>query len=327
MIKDIFTSLLSITKGIHKDSTTERAYTELNKKLNINASYKTTPLFSINFTERDFGSKRKYYKKLIDNEASKKFNKLIDSFPENVIEHDHIFNYQIIFNEFKQYLIEVDEYIEKYNYDRTTIQEENTYVIQYLKTNMIWLFLELQERFAKYGDEDYLSIEEVYKFYFNEVLDEIEIIPYSKKEPVIATKEETTPFRPISNDLPQRPIKKNILKYNDIVKDTKSFSRAEQIMFEADIIDKDYNFVYNAAKKNKSILGILYILFIQKGYFNSVRTTPFKKIKNTDIVKFLNNRYNTDARKQFKIFENDAEKRNELISNEYFLQNLPNKIR
>ena len=63
MIKDIFTSLLSITKGIHKDSTTERAYTELNKKLKINASYKTTPLFSINFTERDLGSKRKYYKK------------------------------------------------------------------------------------------------------------------------------------------------------------------------------------------------------------------------------------------------------------------------
>ena len=327
MIKDIFTSLLSITKGIHKDSTSERAYTELNKKLKINTSYKTTPLFSINFTERDLGSKRKYYKKLIDIEASKKFNKLIDSFPENATEHEHTFNYQIIFNEFKQYLIEVDEYIEKYNYDRTTIQEENTYVIQYLKTNIILLYLELQERFAEFGEEDIFTIEEIYKFYFNEVLDEIEIIPYSKKEPVIVTKEDTTPFRPISNDLPQRPIKKNILKYNNIVKDSKSFSRAEQIMFEADIIDKDYNFVYNAAKKNKSILGILYFLFIQKGYFNSIRTTPFKKIKNTDIVKFLNNRYNTDARKQFKIFENDAEKRNELISNEYFLQNLPNKIR
>lgn len=175
MIKDIFTSLLSITKGIHKDSNTEREYKELNNKLKINSSYKTTPLFSINFTVRDLGPKRKYYKKLIDNEASKKFNKLIDSFPENAIEYEHTFNYQVIFNEFKQYLIEVDEYIGKYNYDRKSIQEENTYVIQYLKTNMIWLFLELQERFAKYGDEDYLSVEEVYKFYFNEVLNEYEV--------------------------------------------------------------------------------------------------------------------------------------------------------
>ncbi len=176
MIKDIFTSLLSITKGIHKDSTTEREYKELNRKLKNNTSYKTTPLFSINFNERDFGCKRKYYKKLIDNEASKKFNNLINSFPENAIEHEHTFNYQIIFNEFKQYLIEVDEYIEKYNYDRKSIQEENTYVIQYLKTNMIWLFLELQERYAKYGEEDYLSIEDVYKFYFNESIREYEVL-------------------------------------------------------------------------------------------------------------------------------------------------------
>ena len=181
MIKDIFTSLLSITKGIHKDSTTEREYKELNKKLKINASYKTTPLFSINFTERDLGSKRKYYKKLIDNEASKKFNKLIDSFPENAIEHEHTFNYQIIFNEFKQYLIEVDEYIEKHNYDRATIQEENTYVIQYLKTNMIWLFLELQERFAEYGEEDRFTVEEIYKYYFNEVLNEYDIVKNKDK--------------------------------------------------------------------------------------------------------------------------------------------------
>jgi hypothetical protein len=329
MIKNIFTSLLSITKGIHKDSTSERAYTELNKKLKINISYKTTPLFSINFTERDLGSKRKYYKKLIDNETSLKFNKLIDSFPDNAIEHEHIFNYQVLFTEYLQNLIEIGKYIDTHNFTRESIQEENTFVIQYLKTNMIWLFLELQERYAKFGQEDfdYLSLEEIYKYYFNEVLNELEIIPFSKKETVILPKEEISPFRPISNDLPQRPIKKNILKYDDIVKDSKSFSKAEQLMFEADIIDKDYNFVYNAAKKNKSILGILYFLFIQKDYFNPIKTDPFKKIENTDIVKFLNNRYNTDARKQFKIFENDAEKRNELINNEYFFQNLPNKIR
>lgn len=327
MINDIYASLISITEGIHKDTRNERDYKELSNNFKNGIAYKTPPLFTISFVEKDFGAKRKYYKKLIDNETCNKFNELIDSFPENTIEHENIFNYQKIFNQYTQYLQNVDNYSKKYNFHRENIQEENTFVIQYLKTNMIWLYLELQERFAEYGDEDILTIEEIYKYYFNEVLDEIEIIPYSKKEPVIETKEETIPFRPISNDLPQRPIKKNILKYYDIVKDSKSFNRAEQIMFEADIIDKDYNFVYNAAKKNKSILGILYFLFIKKGYFNSVKIVPYKKIKNTDIVKFLNNRYNTDARKQFKIFENDAVKRNELINNEYFFQNLPNKIR
>lgn len=176
MINDIYASLISITEGIHKDTRNERDYKELSNNFKNSIAYKTPPLFTISFVEKDFGAKRKYYKKLIDNETCKKFNKLINSFPENAIEHEHTFIYQIIFNEFKQYLIEVDEYIEKHNYDRTTIQEENTYVIQYLKTNMIWLFLELQERFAKYGEEDIFTIEEIYKHYFNEVLDEYEVL-------------------------------------------------------------------------------------------------------------------------------------------------------
>ena len=176
MIKDIYASLISITKGIHKDTKNERDYKELNNKFKNSIAYITSPLFTLNFTERDLGAKRKYFKKLIDNETSIKFNKLIDSFPDNAIESEHIFNYQINFNRLQHNLIAVNKYIEKYNYSRKTIQEENTFVIQYLKTNMIWLYLELQERYAKYGNEDSMSIEEIHKYYFNEVLSEYDII-------------------------------------------------------------------------------------------------------------------------------------------------------
>lgn len=327
MINDIYASLISITEGIHKDTRNERDYKELNNDFKNSIAYKTPPLFIISFAEKDFGAKRKYYKKLIDNETCNKFNVLIDSFPENAIEHEHIFNYQKIFNQYKQHLQNVDNYIKKYNSHRENILEENTFVIQYLKTNMIWLFLELQERYSKFGKEDNLTIEEVYKYYFNEIIKEIEIIPNAKTEVKIEPEKEKPVFTPISNDLPHRPLNNNVLSYNIIIKDSKSFCRAEQMMFEADIIDKDYNFISNITKKNKSILGILYFLFIQKGYFNPIKTEPFKKIKSTDIVRFLNNRYNTDARKQFKNFENDSGKRNELINIEFILQNLPNKIR
>lgn len=327
MINDIYASLISITKGIHKDTRNERDYKELNNNFKNSVAYKTPPLFTISFTEKDFGAKRKYYKKLIDIETCNKFNKLIDSFPENAIEHEHIFNYQKIFEQYKHHLKNVDNYIKKYNFHRVNIQEENTFVIQYLKTNMIWLYLELQERFAEYGEEDRFTVEEIYKYYFNEIIKEIEIIPNTKTEAIISPKKEVPIFIPISNDLTHRPIKTNIMSYDIIVKESKSLSRAEQMMFEAGIIDKDYNFISNVSRSNKSILGIIYFLFIQKGYFNPIKTEPFKKIKSTDIIKFLNNRYNTDARKQFKNFENDSEKRNELINIEYILQNLPNKIR
>lgn len=327
MINDIYASLISITKGIHKDTRNERDYKELNSTFKTNIAHKTPPLFTISFTEKDFGAKRKYYKKLIDIETCNKFNELIDSFPENAIEHEHIFNYQKIFNQYKQHLQNVDNYIKKYNFHRENIQEENTFVIQYLKTNMIWLYLELQERFAEYGEEDRFTIEEIYKYYFNEIIKEIEIIPNTKTETIVSQKKEIPIFIPISNDLTHRPLKTNIMSYDIIVKESKSLSRAEQMMFEAGIIDKDYNFISNVSRSNKSILGIIYFLFIQKGYFNPIKTEPFKKIKSTDIIKFLNNRYNTDARKQFKNFENDSDKRNDLINIEYILQNLPNKIR
>jgi len=192
---------------------------------------------------------------------------------------------------------------------------------------MIWLFLELQQRFSKYGEEEVMEIEEVYQYLFDEKLEEIEIKPSEVGKINKETKEPKKIFTSIKDDLSHRSPQDKVMQYQDIVKDSMNFARAEEIMFEADIIDNDYNFKADTSKSNKSVLGIIYFLFIEKGYFNSVKTNPFKKIKSPDIVRFLNHRYNTDARKQFKTFENDSDKRNELIDMNYILKNLPNKIR
>ena len=183
-----FASLTSITKGLHKDKRTEREFKELNNKFKSDFHYSSTAFYTIEFSEKPFGSKRKYYKTLIDLEATRKFNKLIEEFPDNAIEEENIFNYQLLYNQYKQYLIAIKNYIEKYNYKRDTLTEENTFIIQYLKTNIIWLFLELQERYAKYGNEDEMTIKEVYKYYFNESLNEYDI----QKSNVKSIEEEQT---------------------------------------------------------------------------------------------------------------------------------------
>jgi hypothetical protein len=175
MIKDIFASLTSITNGIHRDKKTDREYKELNTKIKTDLQYKTPPHFKIDFSERDFGSKRKYYKALIDLETNNKFNTLIEDFPKDALEFELNFIYQKKYSQFKKYLKDLNTYINNYNFKRDTIDQENTFVIQYLKANAIWLFLELQERFSKYGNEDELTIEEVYKHYFKEVLSEYDI--------------------------------------------------------------------------------------------------------------------------------------------------------
>lgn len=327
MTTDIFASLVSITKGLHKDKRTEREFRELNTKLQYSPQYKAAPVYTIEFAERAIGDKRKYFKKLIDIESNNKFNLLIESFPENATNEECVFNYYKLYNEFKQHLIVIKKYIDKYNHQKTNISNQDTFIIQYLKVNSIWLFLELQERYAKYGDEDVFSIEEMYQYFFDEKVDELEIKPSELGKPKNEPLQTKPTFKAIESDLPHRQTKEKVIAYNQIVQHSKSLARAEEMMFEADIIDKDYNFISNTKRKNKSVLGILYFLFIEKDYFNKVRTDPFKRIKSTDVVRFLNHRYNTDARKQFKTFENNDAERNALISAEYILKNIPNKIR
>lgn len=327
MITDIFASLISITKGLHRDNRTERDFKELNNRLKTDIQYKAAPLFTIEFPEKPFGAKRKYFKSLIDIEATSKFNKLIEEFADTLIEAICVFNYQVFYSQYRQFLIDVKKYIDNHNFQRESLKEENTYIIQYLKANMIWLYMELQERFSNYGSEDEMTIEEIYQYYFEETLNELEIKPSEIGKITIPEKIKENPFKPIESDLPHRPTKDKVLNYRDIVQHSKSLARAEEMMFEAGLIDTDYNFISNTAKSNKSVLGIIYFLFIEKDYFNKIKNDPFKRIKSTDIVRFLNNRYNTDARKQFKNFEANPTKRNELINDEYLLKNLPNKIR
>jgi hypothetical protein len=327
MVSDVFTSLLSITKGLHRDKRTERDYRELNEKIKFSSQYKDAPLFSIEFAERALGEKRKYFKKIINIETNNKFNHLIESFPDNAGKEECVFNYYRLYNEFEQYLINVGKYIESYDHNRKRIYSEDTFIIQYLKTNAIWLFIELQERFSTYGTEDVLTVEEMYRYYFSEEINDLEIKPSELGKTTIKPVVVENNFKAIKSDLPYRPSKENVLSYRDIVQHSKSLAIAEEMMVEAGIIDKDYNFISNTSKRNKSVLGTIYFLFLEKDYFNKIKSSPFKKIKSADVVRFLNNRYNTDARKQFKTFEADSSKRNELINAEYLLKNLPNKLR
>lgn len=173
MTNSIYTSLISITKGLHRDNRNERDFRYLNSKINenSNSSHKVNPLYIINFPVRAIGDKRKYFKTIIDKETINKFNYLIEQFPDNAIIQENQFSYAQLYADYRKNLISINSYIKNHGHIRDNLNNENTYVIQYLKTNMIWLFLELQERYSEFGNEDILSIEEVYNYYFNEYLD------------------------------------------------------------------------------------------------------------------------------------------------------------
>lgn len=178
MNSDVFAQIISITKGIHRDNKTDQEYRELNKIFKLETSYKVAPNYVIKFPEKAFGNKRSYFKKLIDYHATEKFNALIDFFPENATVEENIFSYRITYSQFKHNLVNINSYIQKYGYTKEKITETDTFIIQYLKTNSIWLFLELQERYAQFGDEEIFSLSDIYQYFFQEVPD----IFYLKKK-------------------------------------------------------------------------------------------------------------------------------------------------
>ncbi|RXP54560.1 hypothetical protein EC396_09265 [Lutibacter sp. HS1-25] len=227
MIQHIFSSLISITKGLHKDLRTEQEYRSLNLNNKQNLQYKAKPNFEIVF-KRALGEKNKYYKNLIDIAANEKFNVLIKDFPNNAVPEENTFVYNSIYAEYHQNLININNYIDKHSFTKNNITNDNTFVIQYLKVNMIWLYTELQDRFAKFGNEEILSTEEIYKHYFNEDITELEIIPAKKLETTIQLKKERKTLS-----------QKNAFKYKN--HNTESlFLALKTIQFRLDLIDENH---------------------------------------------------------------------------------------
>lgn len=269
MITDIFASLISITKGLHRDNRTERDFKELENKLKTDIQYKAAPIFTIEFPEKPFGAKRKYFKSLIDVEATSKYNKLIEEFKDADIEEISIFNYQVFFSKYKQFLIDVKNYIDKYNYNRDTLKNEDTYVIQYLKVNMIWLYMELQERFSKYGNEDIFTVQEVYSHYFDEHLDDYDVSRNNNKP---LEKEYKEPAKTITT-VKSKPAKKVSFGYKHRDKE-KLKTALKALVLKVDLLDE-----------NRTSIDDLYSLMtasnfedIKSEIYLSCETTQFRYI-------------------------------------------------
>lgn len=269
MITDIFASLISITKGLHRDNRTERDFKELNNKLKTDIQYKAAPLFTIEFPEKPFGVKRKYFKSLIDVEATSKYNKLIEEFTDTDIEAICIFNYQVFYSQYRQFLIDVKKYIDNHNFQRESLKEENTYIIQYLKANMIWLYMELQERFSNYGSEDEMTIEEIHNYYFEEDLQVYDVIKVTSK-----TKEQkSNSINTKKTSIKRKPTKKVSFGYKHRDKE-KLKTALKALVLKVDLLDE-----------NRTSIDDLYSLMtasnfedIKSEIYLSCETTQFRYI-------------------------------------------------
>ncbi len=125
--------------------------------------------------------KAKYYKKLIDTECTLYINTvhyLADKAEDDELKHYWIFTtlqkkLHQFFIDFAKELERRDyqiEYIdpEKDNKLKDTQISEETFIIHYLKTKLIYIYMEIQAAFRDNLEEEPLEIEDIYRNYFGE---------------------------------------------------------------------------------------------------------------------------------------------------------------
>lgn len=143
----------------------------------------------------------------------------------------------------------------------------------------------------------------------------------TKPEPITVKPQEThkIPFTPILDD--NRPTKKGVVSFHDLVRNPQRFGSFEEKLFQNDFITSEYAYCGKQGYKNQ--LAIIYHLLIEKNYFNHFNDTNKNKITSRDIVKFLNHRYDVDVDKQFRSYKSKPEERAEFMESAYWLFQLP----
>ncbi|NEW77991.1 MAG: hypothetical protein GZ086_00900 [Gelidibacter sp.] len=312
MATDLFSQLISIVYGIHKDLKTNNQYQQEIQNLSYNIKYEKNPIYKVDF-KYPVAIKEKYYFKLIEKESQIIYNEMICEFHPQATLPELQFTYSIFYNRIEQYLLQINNYLS----DRE-LNSTDSKIINFLRVNAIFLFMELQDKFIKYASKDYVSLEEVYEHYFGINSSEIsELIPselFDNIDFTISpeTKEKDKIFKAILGELEFRATKKNVLLYDAIILKKERFAEAEELLFEEEIINEDYNFISNRKRNNKSQMAAFYHTIIEKGYFNDKVFEPYKKIDHKEYVRFLNHRYDINTSKVFNNFKNNAEKLNEI---------------
>jgi hypothetical protein len=275
--------------------------------------------FEIDFV-RPFNAKTKYYNRLIKGFANEYCNEVI-----MLIDHEsdkQIKKYWIndtLQKKLKSRLIKVGEVIKNEGFELSQINSRysqfhqdtdhktNTYIIQLLKVALIKCYLEIQDQFSEWIDEQLIETDFYTQLLFETIpetscfklVDRIFIPgPVQENEPIIEEikpKVEVIEFVPKQSDF--RGTGRSPIRYSDIRKPD-VFSKFEIELFESSLINEEYNF--KDKHGNKNLLAALYIILIEKNYFRRTNTRNSKPFEPHHFRQYLDHRYNVDTTQQFK---------------------------
>jgi len=294
------------------------------------------PNYEVDFI-KPLSNFRKYYLAIIEHDATKYLNDLhaeIDA-STNPAEIKYLVHFALTrtlsqkLNETSKILLERKYHSTQFDLSSGNLQldksvADESFVIHYLKHQLVRLFLEVQESYQNHLKEESLSEEEIYYKYFNEqapkpsFVGEADNYPNLKAIPIKEKKEEKETFNALRQDI--RNEKKGIFTYGQLVKNQSRFAQIEEDLFEHELIDKNYQFIDKYGQKR--YLAAVYHQLIRKGYFNKRIFPGNVEVKPMQIRKFLDHRYNSDVDKQFRIWDGTQKELIDFIEKDYWLDNI-----
>ena len=204
----------------------------------------------------------------------------------------------------------------KNTFDIDSHHKSNTFIIQYLKFTTLQIYLELQSLFQMSPSEELIEDDFYTTLLFEPIPDtsffskiiriqveqEHEVDALALKPHELPIKQEPSLFNPIKGDLANIRLSKVDF---GIVKNEEQFALIETNLYEYRIIDVDYNFIKNKAASNSILLAATMKILIEKNYFRRGYAGFKGNVKDNDIREYLENRYNTEIKQQFRKLTDD----------------------
>ena len=189
----IFSSLVSITNGLHRDNRQEKDFKYLLSDFKLNQKANNA-VFKVNF-KKPLNAKKEYYQKLIINETENTVASFVKEFPKNATTPENKYSYTILLNKFDKYLNDIATYINKRGITADFNNDDN-YIINYLKVSVIRLYAELQEQYGQFSVNTKFSIAEIAEKYFNDETFDVSLIEKNTTKKVATKKTSKTKATP-----------------------------------------------------------------------------------------------------------------------------------
>jgi hypothetical protein len=290
------------------------------------------PIQNLNFEFkflRHINHKTQFYLRLIQNQKLQVLDHLI---PEIINEQNpkvskFLFD-SLLTKQLQTFIKDIGKVVKEKNFDISYLKpkkntfdidshhKSNTFIIQYLKFTALQIYLELQSIFQISPSEELIEDDFYTTLLFEPIPDtsfiskiirihveqDYQVNSLAEKPQELPIKQEPSLFNPIKGDLANIRLSK--VNFG-IVKNEEHFALVETNLYEYRIIDVDYNFIKNKAASNSILLAATMKILIEKNYFRRGYAGFKGTVKDNDIREYLENRYNTEIKQQFRKLTDD----------------------